>query len=295
MTRHKILVVVLWMSGALVSFSATAIAVRGLASTFSVAETLAFRNAAGIAILLALALVRPQLREGLKPRRMPLHLARNVVHFAATYAWTLGVTLLPLATVFALEFTTPAWVALLAVLILREEMTSARAVAIGLGFLGVLVIQRPGLETLRVESFIVLGAALGFAITAIATKKLVVTESTFAILFFMNLVQLPLNLLFTGEAFWLKLESRHWLPLVGICLGGLGSHWCLTNAYRHGDAIMVVPLDFLRIPLIALVAWRLYGEALDPFVLAGSLVVIAGILWNLRAEGRAKPGEARLA
>jgi drug/metabolite transporter (DMT)-like permease len=288
-TRQKILVVVLWMTGALVAFSATAIAVRGLASTFSVAETLAFRNAAGIAILLALALAQPQLLPALRPRRVGTHLVRNLVHFAATYAWTLGVTLLPLATVFALEFTTPAWVALLAVLILREEMTAARLVAIGLGFVGVLVIQRPGLEALRVESFIVLGAALGFAITAIATKKLVRTESTFAILFLMNLMQLPMNLIFAGEGFWLELENRHWLPLAGISLGGLASHWCLTNAYRHGDAIMVVPLDFLRIPIIALVAWQLYGEALDPFVLAGSLAIIAGILWNLRAEGRVKP------
>jgi drug/metabolite transporter (DMT)-like permease len=285
-THRRILVVVLWMTGALLSFSATAVAVRGLAATFSVAETLSFRNAAGVAILLALAVARPDLRPDLRPKRLDLHLLRNVVHFASTYAWTLGVTLLPLATVFALEFTAPAWVALLAVLVLREAMTPARAAAIVLGFLGVLVIQRPGLATLQIESFIVLGAALGFAVTAIVTKKLVATESTFAILFFMNLIQLPLTLLLAGEAFWTKAESAHALPLAGICLGGLASHWCLTNAYRHGDAIMVVPLDFLRIPLIALVGWRLYGEALDPFVLAGSLCMIAGILWNLRAEAR---------
>jgi drug/metabolite transporter (DMT)-like permease len=288
-TRQNILVVILWMSGALVSFSATALAVRGLSSTFSVSETLALRNAGGIVILLALALLRPHLRAGLYPRRLGLHLARNVVHFAATYAWALGITLLPLATVFALEFTTPAWVALLAVLILREEMTSPRAVAIGLGFLGVLVIQRPGFETLKIESFIVLGAAIGFALTTIATKKLVRTESTFAILFFMNLMQLPMNFVLTSEGFWWKLADRHFLSLCGICIGGLASHWCLTNAYRHGDAIMVVPLDFLRIPLIAFLGWHFYGEALDPFVLVGSFVIIAGILWNLSAEGRVKP------
>ncbi|HEV2557193.1 MAG TPA: DMT family transporter [Microvirga sp.] len=295
MTHRKILVVVLWMTGALISFSATAIAVRGLSAAFSVAETLAFRNAAGIAILAALALARPSLRPDIAPRRIPLHLARNVVHFAATYAWTLGVTLLPLATVFALEFTTPAWVALLAVLLLRETMTTPRLVAIVLGFLGVLVIQRPGLATFEASSLVVLFSALGFALTAIATKKLVATESTFAILFMMNLMQLPMNLVLTGEAFWLKLGPEHLSPLAVICVSGLTSHWCLTNAYRNGDAIMVVPLDFLRIPLIALVGWHLYGEALDPFVLAGSLVIIAGILWNLRAEGRAAPAPLRAA
>jgi drug/metabolite transporter (DMT)-like permease len=285
-TKRSILAVVLWMSGALFSFSATAVAVRALAPTFSVFEMLAMRNAAGVIILLALALIKPPLRTQLRPRRLGLHLARNGVHFAATYAWTLGVTLLPLATVFALEFTTPAWVALLAVLILSERMDAARLVAIAFGLIGVLVVLRPGQGALHPASFIVLGAALGFALTTIATKTLVVTEGTFAILLFMNLIQLPLNLVGADAAFWHKVDPQHALPLAGICIGGLLSHFCLTNAYRHGDAIMVVPLDFLRIPLIAIVGWRLYGEALDPFVLIGSLIIIAGILWNLRSESR---------
>ena len=196
------------MTGALLSFSATAVAVRGLAATFSVAETLSFRNAAGVAILLALAVARPALRPDLRPKRLDLHLLRNLVHFASTYAWTLGVTLLPRrhrlrARVHGAGLgrapggPRPA----------RGDDRARRAIV--LGFLGVLVIQRPGLATLQVESFIVLGAALGFAVTAIVTKKLVATESTFAILFFMNLMQLPLTLLVAGEAFWTKVEGAH--------------------------------------------------------------------------------------
>src|SRR4030095_10240173 len=114
----------MWMSGALVSFSATAIAVRALARSFSVFEILSLRNAAGIGVLLAFALFHPGRRRGLRPQRMALHAVRNVVHFGGTYAWTLGVTLLPLATVFALEFTAPAWVALLAVLFLSERLAA---------------------------------------------------------------------------------------------------------------------------------------------------------------------------
>ena len=87
---------------------------------------------------------------------------------------------------------------------------------------------------------------------------------------------------------WAKLDPSNLLPLAGVCIGGLSSHYCLTNAYRHGDAIMVIPLDFLRIPLIAFVGWRLYGEPLDPFVFIGSAIIIAGIVWNLRAEARAR-------
>ena len=102
----------------------------------------------------------------------------------------------------------------------------------------------------------------------------------------MNLIQLPLNLLGSAPAFWTRLDAAHLWPVVGICVGGLSSHCCLTNAYRHGEAIMVVPLDFLRMPLIAVVAWLLYGEALDPFVFLGSAIIIVGIILNLRAEAR---------
>ncbi|HEX8663062.1 MAG TPA: DMT family transporter [Beijerinckiaceae bacterium] len=285
-TQRNVLAVVLWMIGTLVSFSATAVGVRALSKTLAVSEILALRNAAGIAILLALAVPQPHLRANLWPRRLPLHLVRNVVHFAATYAWALGITLLPLATVFALEFTLPIWVALLAVTFLRERLTSGRIASIVLGFIGVNVVLRPGIESLQWGAFVVLGAALGFAITTIATKKLTMTETTFSILLMMNLIQLPLNLAGSAWAFWTRLDDSHVVPLIGVCVGGLSSHWCLTNAYRHGDAVMVVPLDFLRLPLIAFVGWQLYNEALDPFVFIGSAIIIAGILWNLRAEAR---------
>ncbi len=292
MTRRSILLVMMWMSGALVSFSATAVAVRALARSFSVFEILSLRNAAGIAILLGFALANPALRGSLRPQRMRLHGLRNLVHFGGTYAWTLGVTLLPLATVFALEFTTPIWVAGLAVLMLGERLTAGRLVAIVLGFLGVVVILRPGLETLQPAALVVLGSALGFALTAIATKKLTRTVPTFAILFWMNVMQLPLNLAGSDAAFWTRIDAAHALPLGAIAVCGLFSHFCLTNAYRHGDATMVVPLDFLRIPLIAVVGWQLYGESLDPFVFLGSILIIAGILWNLRAEARAPLAKA---
>ncbi|WP_445502183.1 DMT family transporter [Microvirga sp. G4-2] len=286
MPHRNLLAVVAWMSGALLAFSATAVAVRALAPSFSVFEMLAMRNAAGVAILLALAGFKPKLRAGLKPRRFSLHLARNVLHFAGTDGWAFSLTLLPLATVFALEFTTPAWVALLAIPLLQERMTWGRFVAVLLGFAGVLIILRPGVETLQPASLLMLGVAFAFALVAIMTKRLTRTESTFSILFFMNLLQLPMNLAGVSRAFWLAIQPVHILPLVGICAGGLLSHYCLTNAYRRGDATMVVPLDFMRIPLIAFVGWQLYGEPLDPYVFLGSGCIVGGLLYSLNREAK---------
>ncbi len=279
------------MAGALLSFSATAIAVREVAPALGLFDILAARAGAGLAIVGMVALLR---RRPLPARRLPLHLARNLVHWGGNYTWSLGVTLLPLAVVFALEFTTPAWVTLLAVLILRERLTASRVAAVALGFLGVLVVLRPGVAALQPASLVVLGAAVMFALTAVATKALTRTESVLSILFWMNLIQLPLNLA-AGRIFPAvpvhAFEGRHGLALAVLCIAGLTSHWCLTSAYRRGDAILVMPLDFLRIPLIALLGWRLYGEILDPWLFLGAGLIVGGIVWNLASEARRRVPE----
>jgi drug/metabolite transporter (DMT)-like permease len=278
--------VLLWMSGALVSFSAMAVSVRGLADTLNVFEILSIRSGFGVFFLLTLLAVHPALRHDLSLRVIYLHALRNVVHFGSQVAWTKGITLLPLATVFALEFTTPGWVVLLAVIFLRERLTASRLATVLLGLAGVLVILRPGLASFQPGALLVLAAAFGFATMMVTTKKLTGLQSTFAILFWMNVMQLPMNLVGADPSFVARLGSTHLLPAVGMAVTGLASHYCLTNAFRSGDAQIVVPLDFLRVPLIALVGWMIYGEALDPLVFVGAGLIIAGIVWNLRAEAR---------
>jgi drug/metabolite transporter (DMT)-like permease len=221
---------------------------------------------------------------------MPLQIPRAVIHFGSQICWALAITLLPFATVFALEFTIPAWVALLAVLFLGERMTASRALALGVCFVGVLVILRPGLEGFRPAGLIMLLGAFFFAITAIMTKKLITTETTFAILFWMNLFQLPLNYIGSDHLFVLKFQPWMVLPLIGVTVAGLAVHYCLTNAFRCGDAIVVIPMDFLRVPLIAVIGWAFYGEHLDMFVFAGAGLIILGVLWNVRAEAQRSNG-----
>jgi drug/metabolite transporter (DMT)-like permease len=275
------------MSGALLAFSAMALSVRGLADVLNTFEILTIRSGSGVLFLLLMLVARPHLRHQLSLRVIRLHALRNTLHFGSQVAWTKSITLLPLATVFALEFTTPAWVVLLAVVFLRERLTASRLATVLLGIAGVLVIVRPGLESLQPGALLALASAVGFAIMMVTTKKLTGIESTFAILFWMNLMQLPMTLAGADPSFVLRLEGSHLLPAAGIAFAGLASHYCLTNAFRFGDAQVVVPLDFVRLPLIALAGWLLYGEALDPLVFAGAGLIIAGIVWNLRAEARA--------
>jgi drug/metabolite transporter (DMT)-like permease len=163
-------------------------------------------------------------------------------------------------------------------------MTLSRIGVVVFGLIGVLVILRPGIASFNPAAFLVLAAAFGYAITMITTKKLTMTETTFGIVFWMAVLQFPLSLIGSDPSVFFHLDVRHVIPLLGVAIAGLTSHYCLSNAFRAGDATLVVPLDFMRIPLIAVVGWVFYGERLDLFVLLGALIIVGGVLWNLRAE-----------
>jgi drug/metabolite transporter (DMT)-like permease len=273
------------MLGALLSFSIMAVSIRELSrGGLSIFEILAIRSGVALLVMLTMLAVRPDLRLHVVPRRMGLHIFRNTVHYASQFSWALSLTMLPLATVFALEFTMPAWTAVLAVWFLHERMTASRLGVVVLGLIGVLVILRPGIAGFNPAAILVLLAAFGYAITMITTKKLTISETTFAIIFWMAVIQFPLSLIGSNPGAFLSLDLRHLLPALGVGTAGLTSHYCLSNAFRAGDATLVVPLDFMRIPLIAVVGWAFYGERLDVFVLLGALIIVSGVLWNLRSE-----------
>ena len=298
---HDLRRVVLWMAGALMSFSALAVVIRELARVLTVWEVLALRNLGGIVVLGAYALLTRS-RIGW-PTPFRIHALRNIFHFAGQACWAFGVTLLPLATVFALEFTTPAWTMVMATIFLGERISTARIGALVLGFVGVLVILRPGAAAFDPSALVVLAAALCFSVQITTTKFLTGTQSTLTILFWMNVLQLPAylatNVALGGDLWFLpRIPAASWLPLLVLMLAGLTAHVCFTNAMRFGDATLVVPIDFLRIPFIATVGVLMYAEPFDPLVLLGAAISAAGILWSLldarryaarRSQDGAKP------
>lgn len=290
---RKYLLVLFWMLGSLVSFAGVALSVRGLQGAMTVFEMLAIRNIGGLIILAGMMLLAPGPDQTMRMAKPRIHLLRNTAHFTGQALWVWGVTVLPLATVFAIEFTTPCWVALFAVLFLKERLTLPRALAIALGFVGVLIILRPGMDSFRPEALAVVLAAVFFGMQITTTKFLTGSNSTWTIMFWMNLMQLPMNMLANmalGQSPLIvgKLSWEIWLPVTGIAVTGFLAHYCLTNAFRHGDATLVVPIDFLRVPLIALIGWLFYNETPEIAVLIGALVVIGGVVINLVAEARAK-------
>ncbi len=275
-----------WMMGALSCFSVMAIAGREVSAHLDTFELMTYRSVIGVAIVVGLLAATGRLGT-VRARRMKLHAARNVAHFAGQNLWFHAVTLIPLAQLFAYEFTNPLWVALLAPLILGERMTRTRLLAAGLGFAGILIVARPGLAAFGEGQVAALAAAVGFAGSVIFTKMLSRTESTPSILFWMTVTQTLFGLVCAGWDGDMTLpdsQSWPWVALVALC--GLTAHYCVTSALSCAPASVVAPMEFLRLPMIAAAGMLLYGEALEPAVFVGAAVVLTANLINIRAERR---------
>ncbi|MGD1868304.1 MAG: DMT family transporter [Neomegalonema sp.] len=280
----------LWMLGSLASFTLMAIAGRELASDLNSFQILFWRSVIGLAIV---ACVIAASREGfaqIATQRPDLHGVRNVFHFFGQNCWFYAVATIPLAQVFAFEFTTPIWIARLAPLALGEPFTRFRMLAAALGFVGVLIVVRPGVAEFGFGQGVALVAAIGFAENVIATIKLSSIEGNLSILFWMTASQAVMavvcDLVVSGsEALPAPTaETGFWVTIVALC--GLSAHYSIAAALRCADATVVAPLDFFRLPVVAVAAALLYAEALDPFVFLGGALIFLGNFLNIRAEKR---------
>jgi drug/metabolite transporter (DMT)-like permease len=273
----------LWMLGTLTSLALMAIAGRELSAEMSTLQILFFRSAIGLLIILAV--IWRVGRHHLATQQPGLQILRNVAHYMGQFGWFYGISMLPLAQVFALEFTMPVWATLLAPLLLKEKITPMRALVVAVGFAGILIVVRPGLVTISPAALSVLMAAVGYAFAYTLTKKLTRTDTALAIVFYMCLVQLPLGLI-PSLFDWVTPSAAMWPWIVAVSVTGLSAHYCLARAFAEADAIVVVPMEFLRLPLIALAGLLFYGEPLDPWVLGGAAVIFTGNFLNILAERR---------
>lgn len=272
------------MGGAVLSFGAMAIAARQLLPHMGTFEILFFRAAVMFLIVTGIAL-----RQGLASVRTKvpgLHLWRNLFHLSGQASWVVALSLLPLATVFAIEFTMAIFTAVLAVVFLGERMTPPRLLMLALGFSGVMVILRPGFAGVQPGALVMLFGAFCFAVQMIQTKRLVATEGPTAVLFWMALIQAPVCLVLALPDWRAPVAADvPWMLFIG--LGSYTAHYCLTRAMKIADAVVVAPVDFFRLPLIAVVGYLFYDEPFDPAVLLGAFLIFIGTYVSLRMERKA--------
>ena len=279
-------VAALWMVGAIVSFSSMAVAGRAISFELDTFEIMMYRSFIGVVIVVTVAGAFGRLKDVTR-RNMPVHAIRNLSHFAGQNLWFYAITVAPLAQVFALEFTSPIWVTLFAPLVLRERLTRIRVLSALVGFSGILIVARPGAEALSPGVIAAGASALAFAGSILFTKMLTRSETITCILFWLTVMQSVFGIIAAGWDGDIALPSSAsvpWLALIGCA--GLFAHLCLTNALSMAPATLVVPMDFLRLPTIAVIGMLFYDEPIDVFVFLGAIIIFAANYLNIWAETR---------
>jgi drug/metabolite transporter (DMT)-like permease len=272
----------LWMAGWLALMLIVAIAGRETTRELNVFQIMELRSLLGLCMLYPLIRLSGGLA-AMKTARPLQHIGRNLIHYAAQLGWFFALTLIPLGEVVSIEFTMPIWTAILAASFLGERMTVGKVSAIVLGLIGVIVIVRPAAGAINPGQLIALGAAVGFGVSIAMMKSLTRTEKTLAIIFWMLVIQSAAGFLPALYVWkWPSAYAWGWIVVIAFC--GTFSHYCLARAMLYADATVVLPMDFLRVPLSAAAGWLIYSERLDGFTLLGAALILAGNLLNLKAS-----------
>ena len=274
----------LWMIGAIFSFTSMAVAGRAISGQLDTFEIMFYRSIMGFLIVLVVAKSIGTLGE-IDLKYFRLHLLRNIFHFIGQNLWFFALPLIPLAQLFALEFTSPIWVLLLAPLILGERLTLRKLATAALGFIGVLVVAQPEIGAVNIGILAAGSAAIGFAGAAILTRKLTVQNSLTKILFFLTGLQILFGLLcagYDGDIALPDLATAPWLIVIGAA--GLAAHLCMTKSLSLAPASLVMPVDFARLPLIAVIGVVFYDESLDLYLVLGAILILVANYLNLKRQ-----------
>lgn len=274
--------------GAVVSFTSMAVAGREVAHELDTFELMTYRSLVGIVVVLVIGKMAGTLNQ-INATNMRLHLIRNTSHFIGQNLWFYAVTLITLPQLFAFEFSVPLWVAIFAPFFLAERLTSMRMMAAGFGFIGILIVVRPDHVGLTPGIIAAALAALGFAGAAIATKLLTRQVSTTCILFWLTMMQAIFGIVCAGYDLDATLPSAKVLPwVVLVGLAGLFAHFCITSAMQIAPAIVVLPMDFARLPLATVIGIMFYNEPLEAAVFVGAAIILCANFFNIRTEHRSK-------
>lgn len=268
------------MAGWLSLMLVVAVAGREATRELNVFQIMEIRSALGLLMLYPLIRLAGGFA-ALRTSRLRLHAGRGLLHYAAQLGWFYALTLIPLGQVVSLEFTMPIWTAILAASFLGERMTVWKISAIALGLIGVFVIVRPATGEINPGQLIALAAAVGFGTSVAIMKSLTRTETTVAIVFWMLAVQVVAGALPTVYV-WVWPSPYVWGCAIAVAISGTFSHFCMARAMLYADATIVLPMDFLRVPLTAAAGWMIYGERMDGFTVLGAMLILTGNLLNLK-------------
>lgn len=273
----------LWMVFFCMTMACLSGMIRHLSGEVPALEMVFFRNFFGLLFILPIIAIAGFHR--LKTKRLKLHGLRAIFGTAAMSCWFVGVTLIPLSQATALNFSVPMFTTVGAALVLGERFRLHRMVALCVGFLGAIVILRPGIETIEPGALIVLASSLFIAGAVLSVKHLSSTEHPAAIVFYMGLFMTPLSLVGASSVWvWPAFEHYPWLVAMGgvACLGQIG----MANAMKAADASVSMPFTFTHMIFASFIGYFFFGEIVDGWTWAGSAIVFGATLYIVRREAK---------
>ena len=264
-------------------FGLMAVAIRLASTSLHAFEIAFFRNLFGVVAALPL-LVRhgPGL---LRTTQLPRYLLRCVIGIGSMLASFWAIAHLPLAQSIALTYSTPLFVTVLAVWLLGEQVRLRRWLAVVVGFLGVLVIVRPGTSGFSFASLAAIVAAVLSGIVSIHIKQLSATEPADRIVLWTTMLWVPMSLI-PALAVWEWPRGITWLWVAAAGLMGTGGHMLWTRALKLGDVSALTPISFMQLPVVSVAAYFLFDETLDRYTIAGALVIFGANAYIAHREAQ---------
>lgn len=270
---------------ALFMFTVMGICIRLSAAHLPVIEVVFFRNF--LAVLILMPLVARAGFGSLRMKRPKLFLLRAAINAVGMFCGFTALTLIPLAQMTALSFTTPLFVTIGAVLFLGEVIRVRRIAAICVGFLGTLIILQPGVVDITSGALLALISALTIAMASLIVKTLTRSESQHAIVTWMVVMQAPLALI-PSLWFWQWPDLLTWGFLWCMALAGTIAHLCFTRAFSLVDITALQPLEFIKLPFAVILAWIIFTEWPGLWTFVGGAVIFTSTVYITQREAAAR-------
>ncbi len=271
------------MLAACVAFGCMGITVRHLTQNLPPFEVVFFRNALSLAWMMPI--LAHQGFAVLRTAHFGLYAWRSAIALATMLCWFTALKSLPLAEATALSFTQPLFATVLAVIMLHEIVRRRRWTATIIGFIGAMIILRPGVAEVSFAHVLLLTSSLIGALNAITVKQLTRTEHPNAIVTYMTLLITPFSLAIALPG-WESVPLSLWPWLAAMGFFGMLGHQLSTRAFGLIDASLVSAFDFMRLPFSALLAWIIFAEVPDRWTWIGGAIIAGASIYIARREAQ---------
>jgi drug/metabolite transporter (DMT)-like permease len=287
--RHNPIQGVLWMVAAAIAFSVTLIMVRYLSAKFTTFEIVFFRQVFGVMIMLPW-LVRAGIGV-LKTDQIKIYLTRAILTYCAMFAAYYSIILITIADSIALQFTLPFFTIIFAMAVLGEKVRTHRWIATVIGFIGAMIIIRPGFAEISAGMLIALSAAALYGGADTCTRFLSGRNTVNVVVFYGFVLQLPIAAV-PAAMTWVTPGLADMGYILAFVIAAVGAQFFITQSFSNAEASLVSPVLFVRLPFVAVLGFFFFGELPGAWTWVGAAILFASTFWSTRRDARISKAES---